>query len=162
MKTKLFSYALLLLAVISLGSCDDDDDETITGNTVTFTATINAASEVPTNASTATGMGNFMYDKTTKMLSGTVTFTGLTPTGAHIHKGAVGVSGDVVIPLATTPPITSPITLAPIVLNASQETDLMANLHYVNIHSVAYPGGEIRGQLMMKASSTSMTGTGGY
>ena len=150
MKTKLFIYALLLSTVISMGSCDDDDDDDKMVNTVTFTATINAASEVPTNTSTATGMGNFTYDKTTKMLSGTVTFTGLTPTAAHIHKGAVGVSGPVVIPLATAAPVTSPITLAPKALDAMQEADLMANLHYVNIHSAAFPDGEIRGQLMKK------------
>jgi hypothetical protein len=33
-------------------------------------------------------------------------------------------------------------------LNATQEADLMGNLMYVNLHTVAFPGGEIRGQLL--------------
>ena len=64
MKTKLFIYGLLLLTVISIGSCKKDS-KTTTSNTVTFTATLNGASEVPANVSMGTGMANFTYDKTT-------------------------------------------------------------------------------------------------
>lgn len=149
MKTKLFFYALLLLTVISIGSCKYDD-EIIVGNIVTFKATLNGANEVPPNTSMATGTANFKYNKTTYMLSGTVTFTGFTATAAHIHKGAEGVAGPVVIPLDVDSLVTSPITLAPTLLDSTQRADLMANLHYVNIHSELYPGGEIRGQLKKK------------
>lgn len=149
MKAKLFIYALLLLTAISIGSCDDDDDDDSKGNTVTFTATINGTSEVPTNASTATGMGNFKYDKTTYILSGTVTFTGITPAAAHIHKGAEGVAGPVIFPLGSAAP-TSPINFTSPPLDATQRADLMANMYYVNIHTTAFPDGEIRGQLKMK------------
>ena len=142
MKTKLFIYSLLLLTVIGTGSCKKDDAES---NTVTYTATLKGTSEVPSNASAATGMANFTYNKTTYALSGTVTFSGITPTGAHIHKGAVGVAGGVIFPLT---PLVSPINFTSVVLDATQRADLLANLYYVNIHSAAFPGGEIRGQLM--------------
>lgn len=145
MKTKLFFYALLLFTVIGIVSCKDDDDPK--SDIVTFTATINGANEVPSNTSTANGMGNFTYNKTTYILSGTVTFSGITPSAAHIHKGAVGVAGGVIFPLA---PLASPISFTSVALDVTQRADLMANLYYVNIHSVAFPGGEIRGQLMMK------------
>ena len=145
MKTKLFFYALLLFTVIGFVSCKDDDDPK--SDIVTFTATINGASEVPSNASSAIGMGNFTYNKTTYILSGTVTFSGITPTAAHIHKGAVGVAGGVIFPLAS---LVSPNSFTSVALDATQRADLMANMYYVNIHSAAFPGGEIRGQLMMK------------
>lgn len=157
MKTKQLISTLFLLAVIGLASCKDDNVVTTT-NTVNFTATLNGASEVPADTSKATGTGTFKYDKSTYMLSGTVTFSGLTATASHIHKGAVGVSGQVVIPLDVTPPVTSPITLAPTLLDSIQRADLMNGLYYVNIHSEAFPGGEIRGQLVKKTSSGSNSG----
>lgn len=148
MKTKLLFYALLLLTVINMGSCKNDEDEN--DNIVTFTATLNGASEVPANASAATGTANFTYDKTTYILKGTVTFTGITPTAGHIHKGAPGVSGGVVFPLTTGSTLTSPINFTSSPLTEEQRTDLMANMYYVNLHTAAYPNGEIRGQLVMK------------
>lgn len=149
MKTRQIIPLLFLLAVIGFTSCNNDD-EVITNNTVTFTSTLNGASEVPADTSKATGMGTFKYDKSTYMLSGTVTFSGMTATASHIHKGAVGVAGPVVFPLDVTAPVTSPITLAPTLLDSTQRADLMNGLYYVNLHSEAFPNGEIRGQLVKK------------
>jgi len=60
MKTKFLIPALFLFAFIGFVSCDNDDDEVVTdNNTVTFTTTLNGASEVPANSSTATGTGTF-------------------------------------------------------------------------------------------------------
>ena len=42
-------------------------------------------------------------------------------------------------------------------LTAAEEADLFANLYYVNLHTAAFPGGEIRGQLI----TTNQSGTGG-
>lgn len=149
MKTKLFIYELLLLTVIGIGSCKNNDEVKIS-NTVTFTSTLSGASEVPPNASAATGTVDFTYDKTTYILKGTVTFTGITPVAGHVHKGAVGVSGGVIFALPGAAPLTSPINFTSLPLDANQIADLMANMYYVNLHSAAIPGGEIRGQLMMK------------
>ncbi len=80
----------------------------------------------------------------TKILTVTTTYGGVTATAGHIHKGAIGVSGGVIFPFIN---LTSPINLTTPPLDAAQEADLMANLYYVNLHSAAYPGGEIRGQL---------------
>lgn len=146
MKTKIFFYVLLLFTVISVGSCKDDKDE----NIVTFTTTLNGASEVPATASTATGTANFTYDKTTYILKGAVTFTGITPTAGHIHKAAVGANGGVIFPLTAATPLTSPVNFTSPPLTVEQRADLMANMYYVNLHTAAFPNGEIRGQLMMK------------
>ena len=149
MKTKLL-IPVFLLAIFGLASCHD---EVITPkNTVTFTVTLNGANEVPANESMATGTATYKYNKITHQLSGTATFSGMTATASHIHKGDSTVSGPVVIPLDVTPPVTSPITLEPTTLDSTQRADLMNGLYYVNIHSEAYPGGEIRGQLVKKNS----------
>jgi hypothetical protein len=139
LKTILF-FAIAGFLVTS-NSCKKEDDPN-----VVFKATINGASESPANASTATGTATLTFNQDTKIFSIVVNFSGVTATNAHIHIGAVGVPGSVVF--GFTAPITSPINYTSTVLDATQESDLFAELYYVNIHSAAYPGGEIRGQLV--------------
>lgn len=112
---------------------------------VTFLAVLNGVSEVPANPSTTTGTATLTFNTTTKVFTITVTHNITTPTNGHIHKGAAGVSGAVVFPFSA---LTSPITYTSAALDAAQEADLNANLYYVNIHTAAYAGGEIRGQLI--------------
>ena len=161
MKTKLLTGELLIIIAIGIGSCSKNDSMLPTDNTtVTFQATLNGASETPANASTATGTASFTYNTVTYILSGTVTFQGITPIGAHIHKGAVGVAGNVIFPLGSTT-ITSPISFTSQPLDATQRADLLANSYYVNLHSTSYPNGEIRGQLLQSTSGSSSNRGGG-
>ena len=111
-----------------------------------FKATLTGASEVPANTSTATGAAVLIYNQTTKIFVVDITYTGLTPSAGHIHKAAVGVSGSVVYPFAA--PLTSPIHYMSDPLNVDKEADLMNGLYYVNLHTIAFAGGEIRGQLI--------------
>jgi hypothetical protein len=141
-----FILTMAIMGALFFVACDDDDDKDT--NTAEFTATLNGASEVPPNASTATGTATITFNKTTKILTMNVTYTGMTVTMAHIHKGAVGVSGNVIIPI--TGALTSPISFTTVALTAEQESDLNAGLYYVNLHSAAYPDGEIRGQIMAR------------
>jgi len=113
---------------------------------VTFKATLSGANEVPANASTFTGTCTATFNTTTKVLTAVTIHNVPAPTNGHFHKGAVGVSGPVVLPFLT---FTSPINFvsaAP--LDATMEADLNANLYYDNIHTAAFPAGEIRGQLI--------------
>ena len=96
-------------------------------------------------ASTAKGSVTGKYNNTTKILTLTVTYSGLTPTAWHLHKGAAGVAGPVVLDLGTT--FTSPFIFTTTALTTDQETDLKTGNYYLNIHSAAATGGEIRGQL---------------
>jgi hypothetical protein len=69
---------------------------------------------------------------------------------SHIHLGAVGVSGGVIHPLGSrhTPSGTKSGSYSgTITYTELQEADLLNGLHYINIHSSAHGGGEIRGQL---------------
>jgi hypothetical protein len=110
-------------------------------------ATLDAKSEVPPTTSTATGTADIDYDAATKKLSWKVTYSGLTgpATAAHFHGPAgpadkAGVA--VAIPNAGTSPVEGSATLT-----EAQAADLVAGKYYVNIHTAANPGGEIRGQV---------------
>jgi hypothetical protein len=157
MKT-LFRLFVISIFVSVMASCDDDDSNTSAGPSITtFNATLNGASEVPGNNSTATGTAVLSFNNTTKTFSITVTHSIASPSGGHIHMGAAGVNGNVVFPFTN---LVSPISFTSPALTAAQETDLKANLFYVNIHTAAFQGGEIRGQLIK--GTTSGGSGGGY
>jgi hypothetical protein len=139
---RITAIAFLFAGVVS---CSKSSDPAPTDPNVTFLATLSGASEVPTNASTGTGSASLIFNTSTKIFTITVTHNIASPTGAHIHKAAVGVSGGIIFPFASA---ASPISYTSAALDATQEADLNANQYYVNIHSAAFPGGEIRGQLI--------------
>jgi hypothetical protein len=140
------SIRFLAIFIIFSGllSCDDDDDPTPTPSTITFYATLNGGSEVPTNTSTATGTAKLIFNNTTKEFTITVNHNVISAIGGHIHIGAIGVNGPIVFPLTS---LTSPITYTSPALTTAQEADLKEGRYYVNLHSTAFPNGEIRGQL---------------
>ena len=115
--------------------------------TKVFKATLSGASEVPPTTSAGSGTATAALDTATKMLSWEVTYSGLSgpAMAAHIHGPAdLDKNAAVVIPFTVT---ASPIKGSK-VLTAAQEADLEAGKYYVNIHTAANKGGEIRGQLM--------------
>jgi CHRD domain len=144
---RLFNF-LAIATLLTVGSScgKDDTPPPVADPTITFAATLSGAAEVPANASTATGTATLKFDTTTKIFTLKVTHTIATPTNGHIHKAAAGVSGGVVFPFVA--PFASPIDYTSVALTAAQEADLRANLYYVNIHTAAFGGGEIRGQLL--------------
>jgi hypothetical protein len=117
--------------------------------TVNLKATLKGTSEVPPNTSGGTGMLTATLDTTTNEFKYHVTFDGLTgaATGAHFHgPAAPGANGAPQIPIKMSPivsPIDGTATLTP-----EQAKDLLAGKLYLNIHTAANPGGEIRGQVM--------------
>ncbi|WP_426484574.1 CHRD domain-containing protein [Flavobacterium sp. 2] len=155
----LFNFsALFLLLFIGVSCSSNDDNSNPSPIIVTFNATLSGASEVPANASTATGTATLSYNKTTKIFTVTVTYSGLTPTMGHIHMGAAGTNGPVIFPFSS---LASPISYTSTALTAAQETDLIANNYYVNLHTDAFAGGEIRGQLITENPNGSGGGSGG-
>jgi CHRD domain len=112
-----------------------------------FKATLDGKSEVPANTSAGTGSADLDYDAASKKLSWKVTYSGLSgpATAAHFHGPAesgknAGVA--VAIPNAASSPVEGSATLTD-----AQAADLEAGKYYVNIHTAANPGGEIRGQV---------------
>ncbi|MCK1359094.1 CHRD domain-containing protein [Bradyrhizobium sp. 199] len=110
-------------------------------------ATLDGKSEVPATTSNGSGTADLDYDAASKKLSWTVTYSGLSgpATAAHFHGPAeagknAGVA--VAIPNATSSPVKGEATLTD-----AQAADLLGGKLYVNIHTAANPGGEIRGQV---------------
>jgi hypothetical protein len=113
-----------------------------------FKATLDGKSEVPPNTSAGTGTADIDYDAASKKLTWKLTYSGLTgpATAAHFHGPAeVGKNAGVAvaIPNATQSPADGSATLTD-----AQAADLEAGKYYVNVHTKANPGGEIRGQVM--------------
>ena len=110
-------------------------------------ANLNSSSEVPPNASKGTGTGDFSYDTTSKKLDWTINYkdTSGPVTAGHIHgPAAPGANAGVAVPLQN--PGTSPIK-GSATLTDAQAADLMAGRMYVNLHTDANKGGELRGQI---------------
>ena len=117
--------------------------------TVTYSAALKGADEVPPNDTKGSGMVEAKYDTATMKLSYTVTYSGLTgaATAAHFHGPAkAGVNAG---PIITLENLASPIK-GESTLTAEQAKQLADGLWYLNVHTAAHPPGEIRGQLMKK------------
>lgn len=140
-KIKLLLTALLMVFVFV--ACDDDED--LSDNIVIFKAELKGANEVPPNNSEAKGSTILTYNKTTMKFNAVTTYSGLTPTGGHIHMAEKGVNGPAIFPFGDN--LASPITFQSGMLTEEQADALMDEELYVNLHTEAYPGGEIRGQL---------------
>jgi CHRD domain len=109
---------------------------------------LDGKSQVPPNNSTGTGTADIDYDPATKKLSWKVTYSGLTgpATAAHFHGPAeAGKNAGVAVPI---PNIASSPAEGSATLTDAQAADLLAGKYYVNVHTAANPGGEIRGQVM--------------
>lgn len=130
---------------------------------ILFTSTtLSGANEAPANTSTASGTAAGTYNKTTKIIDLTVTYKDITPSNWHIHKAAVGVSGGVIFGFPTSEFKTPFVYKSPASLTDAQETDLLAGLYYVNIHSAKVPAGEIRGQIPFAVSKAAGTIEGSF
>lgn len=118
---------------------------------VTITTLLSGSQEVPAVTTSGNGVATFVINLSSGAISGSVTFSGLTSNAvaSHIHQGAAGVNGPVIIPLQGGNGSTSGVWQVPdgTVLTQDQLNALEAGQLYVNIHSVNFPAGEIRGQI---------------
>ena len=110
-------------------------------------ATLDGKSEVPPNASTGTGTADVDYDAATKKLTWKLTYSGLSgpATAAHFHgppEAGKNAGVAVAIPNAGPSPVEGSATLTD-----AQAADLTAGKYYINVHTAANPGGEIRGMV---------------
>ncbi|MDZ4771959.1 MAG: CHRD domain-containing protein [Planctomycetota bacterium] len=113
---------------------------------VYMSATINEAQETPPSGSLATGIGRFLVDTASNQLYYDITLTGLVgENAAHIHGfSGPGVPSGVLYSLPLGNQKDGVITYL-----ESEEGSILAGLAYVNIHTATFPGGEIRGQILV-------------
>ena len=149
MKTAFFRAGLVAGAWCALGFV-----QTACAQIVEFRATINAAQETPASTSAATGSAVMFYDVAANTFDLVVTISNFTNTltASHIHEGAVGVAGGVVTNFGGEAVYTrSGSTLRATfrgVTHGGTKLTLLQNGAYVNFHTAAFPGGEVRGQLI--------------
>jgi hypothetical protein len=118
----------------------------VRAETVTLKASLAAATEVPPNDSAATGTVTVTFDTASKKATWQGSYSGLSgaPTAGHFHGPAdPGKNAGVAVPITAS---SSPFQGSADLTDA-QAADLMAGKWYVNIHTEAHKGGEIRGQI---------------
>jgi len=106
---------------------------------------LSGANEVPAVVTPASGTGTVTINAD-RTVSAKITVTGMTATASHIHEGAAGANGPVIVPFTKTGDNTF---AAPdgAKLTESQYASYKAGNLYVNVHSARNPGGEVRAQL---------------
>jgi hypothetical protein len=108
-------------------------------------ATLSGAQEVPPVNTQASGVSTIQV-LGDKIITGSVQTSNIDGTAAHIHQGAPGQNGAVIIPLVKTAPNVWSIQPNTMLSSAQFDAYRDGNL-YVNVHSAAHPSGEIRAQL---------------
>jgi hypothetical protein len=117
--------------------------------TITLKADLKASAEVPAKDSAGTGTLTATLDTETNEFKYHVEFSGLTGAvvAAHFHgPAAVGANAKPQLPIKISP-ITSPID-GKATVTSEQAKDLLDGKWYLNLHTSANPGGEIRGQVV--------------
>lgn len=162
----LVASLLPLLLAAGLGACGDDDDgdgtevttETSTpdgtrneGTAESVKARLSGTEEAP-NPGVKDGVGAFEFDVTGTRGCYELTVTmGEKPTKAHVHQGARGAAGPVVVDLNPTfePGEAASIAKSCVDLTADLSGKLLADpaAYYVNVHTAEHPDGAMRGQL---------------
>ena len=117
---------------------------------VNFKADLNGAGEVPPVTTAGKGSATASLNTATKMLTWSVDYSRMSGpvTAGHIHgPAAAGANAGVLVPLAGNPAsLASPIK-GSATLTDAQISDLEAGRAYINLHTDANKGGEVRGQL---------------
>lgn len=116
-----------------------------------FEALLTSDEEVPSNASPAVGFGRASLNQAQDLMYVTLSYANLmgTQTASHIHgPAAVGANAGVVFGIGAPGGTSGQITDLLVSPTTQQVADLKAGLHYFNVHSTAFPGGEIRGQIL--------------
>jgi len=170
MDKRTLAPAIALLAAGILTACGGSK-ATQPNNTVTFTATMTGANERPNpTGSTATGTWTGTLNTQTNVMTYTLTYSGLSAngSGSHIHaQSDANGTANVVLNFATFAGATTPFangstsgtaagtvnmaggTVTGLSITGDSLLKAMnAGMAYVNVHSTAFPGGEIRGQIV--------------
>jgi CHRD domain len=140
MKKAVCLASAMLLGATVLGTAADAE-------VVKLTAELKGSNEVPPNNSSGSGKAEATFDTDSKVLTYTVTYSGLSgpALGAHFHgPSEPGKNAGIALPFKSAQsPIEGTATLTD-----AQAADLLAGKWYANVHTAANPGGELRGQMV--------------
>jgi hypothetical protein len=137
---------LLIAAAAMVASCATYQDKAPSWmpGSGAVSVKLSGGEEVPPVQASGSGSGTIRVNAD-GTVSGSVTTTGVEGTMAHIHQGAKGQNGPVIIPLTKSgDTYTVP---AGAKLNEAQMKAFKEGNLYVNVHTARNKGGEVRGQL---------------
>lgn len=120
---------------------------------VSLTAVLDSSQEVPPSVSPGSGSATMSFDTVSNLFSWDIAFADLTgpAVAAHFHGPAPpGANAGVQVDIGAISGLTSPMIGSTTITDA-QESDLLAGLWYINIHTENFPPGEIRGQVLVAA-----------
>jgi hypothetical protein len=119
----------------------------------TFEAFLSGLNEVGPNASPASGFGTVVLNAAQTQITVNESWSGLTAaaTASHIHgPGGAGTNAAVLFPFSGVPAATSgAIPEQTFAITPTQVAYLFSGYLYMNVHTSTFPGGEIRGQLVL-------------
>jgi hypothetical protein len=122
---------------------------TVNNGSGSFAVALSASQLFPQPASTATATGNFSVDASSGAVSGSVTLSGVTPTGVEMGDAYAGAQSAAVITLSMNAANANEWDVpGGSTLNIQQLADLGAGKIYVLVRSALYPDGELRAQLL--------------
>jgi hypothetical protein len=134
--------ASAIAATLGLAACGS----ATMGNTAAISAKLSGANEVPAVSVAGSGMLDATFNKDTSVLTWTVAYSGMTgPVAAGHFHGPAMAGANAGVALGFSGSMDSPIK-GSATLTAAQAADLLAGKWYVNLHTAANKGGEIRGQ----------------
>jgi|SRR5690242_399313 hypothetical protein len=135
----LFKKAAIAVAVLALAGCAGGMGGHATS------VSLSGGQEVPAVSTGASGSGSITVGDDGSV-SGSISVSGMNAVAAHIHQGASGANGPVIVPFSKNADGSwSPAPGAK--LNDAQLAAYKSGNTYVNVHSPQHKGGEIRGQL---------------
>lgn len=114
---------------------------------LTLHASLTGEAETPAGAPIGSAKATITLDATTRRVCWRFTalkgFSG--PNAAHIHQGAAGRAGSIVVPFGAT--FKSSGCQTRVNKTVIKQIEAHPRLYYVNIHNAAFPAGAVRGQL---------------
>lgn len=163
-KMRLTAFPIIIIAfIVTLASCRRDDVEHQNLYMKTNIVMSGAQENNPANVSSGLGSLNVSYSRLSKTLSYNFSWSGLTGpvTAGHIHGlGPAGFNAGVFQTFTLSAIVACRVNNVPGPTScgsysgtlfidgvAIKEADLLNGMYYVNLHTAAYGGGEIRGQI---------------
>ena len=150
---KLTAFSFLITTVTFI-SCKQEAN-LVLANYAAYLLPMNGAQEVPAVSTSATGSMNVTYSQASKILTYTLTWSGLSgnASAAHIHGTAqTGVTAGVIQSFTGFPATPAGTYSGTVYMDGIRmiESQLLSGEYYMNIHTAANGGGEIRGQILLK------------
>jgi len=120
-----------------------------------FIAYMNGGQENPPVNTSARGAGVVSLNSATNQALVSMTWTGLSgnASAGHVHTGRSGTNGSVVCNLSPAAAPSGSVTDVLCNFTSAQAQSLRTGQFYLNIHTAANPGGEIRGQIQRRRST---------